>query len=92
MVGGEYQLRKGLAEHKGVGTHHVGLVLERKLLVLRFFFRVFLGMVFFLRTVVLGQKGTEVVSELLLMITGVLDQLVKTDQVGKGYMDALQEQ
>lgn len=92
MVWGEYQLRQGLAEHKGVGTHHVGLVLKRKLLVLRFFFRVFLSMVFFLRTVVLGQKGKEVVSELLLMIACVLDQLVKPDQVGKGNMDALQEQ
>ena len=40
----------------------------------------------------LGKKGQEVVSELLLMVAGVLDQLVKPCEVGNGNMHALQEQ
>ena len=92
MICGKNQLRQRLAGHKGVRAHHVGLVLKRKLLVLRFFFPVFLRMLFPLRTVMLGKKGQEVVSELLLMVAGVLDQLVKPCEVGNGNMHALQEQ
>lgn len=70
----------------------MGQLLKGELLVLGFLFPVFLGVVLFLRAVMLRQKGEEVVSELLLMIAGVFDQLVKLDQVSKRNPDALQEQ
>ena len=92
MVQGRHQLHYRLAQHKGMGARHMGHLLERKLLVLRYFFLVFLRMVCFLGAVMLGQKSEEVVPKLLLMVAGVRGQLIEPGQVSKGNMDALQKQ
>lgn len=67
-------------------------LLKGQLLVLGCFFLVFLGMIFLLGAVMLGEESDKGIAELLSVIAGMFHELIESGQVGKGDVCALQQQ